>query len=296
MNYRHLYHAGNAADVFKHVVLRLLLGALVRKDKPLLYLDTHAGRGGYDLDTTTRLPDGREREAEWPQGIGRLWYAQGLEAPLAGYVAAVRAYNQAKGGNEDLQFYPGSPVLAQALLRPQDRTVLCELREDDSEALAMETGRWLNTTVRTMDGYTALRALLPPPERRACVLIDPPFESANEFADIRDALREALRRFPTGTYAVWYPVTERARSERFLMELRDLAASPALLTPVPALVTELQLAADTSPVRMKGCGLLVLNPPWKIDVELRPLLPVLAGRLGLDAGAFARIEWLVPES
>lgn len=290
MNYRHHYHAGNYADVFKHALLLQLVRAMQRKEKGFLYLDTHAGRGGYDLSTTTLLPDGRERAPEWPQGIGRFWSAADLPDDLAAYVAAVSAFNERAGGKPDgLQFYPGSPWIVQAALRPQDRAALCELREDDAEALAIDFGRERRVTVQRMDGYTALKAMLPPPEKRALVLIDPPFENASEFADIRSGLREALARFPSGTFAIWYPITERAKSDRFLKEVADSPFAP------PALCAELQIAADSAQVRMKGCGLLVLNPPWQIDQEFRRVLPVLAERLKQDAGGEARVSWPVPE-
>ncbi|MBI2513829.1 MAG: 23S rRNA (adenine(2030)-N(6))-methyltransferase RlmJ [Opitutae bacterium] len=290
MNYRHHYHAGNYADVFKHALLLQLVRAMQRKEKGFLYLDTHAGRGGYDLNTTTLLPDGRERAPEWPEGIGRFWATANLPDDLAAYIAAVRAFNARAGGRADeLQFYPGSPWIVQAALRAQDRAVLCELREDDAEALAIDFGRERRVSVQRMDGYTALKAMLPPPEKRALVLIDPPFENASEFADIRAGLREALARFPSGTFAIWYPITERAKSDRFLKEVADSPFAP------PALCAELQIAADSAQVRMKGCGLLVLNPPWQIDQEFRRVLPVLAERLKQDAGGEARVNWPVPE-
>lgn len=289
MNYRHHYHAGNYADVFKHALLLLLLRGMQRKDKGFLYLDTHAGRGGYDLSATTVLPDGRERSPEHPQGIGRLRDAEGLPAPLADYLAVVRAFNAGHGAAAgELGFYPGSPCIAQSQLRAQDRAALCELRVDDAEALAADFAWQPNVSVHAMDGYTAVKAMLPPPEKRALVLIDPPFEGETEFADILAALREGLRRFPSGVYAIWYPITERARHEQFLSELAGLA-------PPPALVAELRIAAEATAVRMKGCGLLVLNPPWRIDEEFRAVLPVLVRRLGLDEGTFGRVSWLVPE-
>ena len=290
MNYRHHFHAGNYADVFKHTLLLALLRGLQRKEKGLLYLDTHAGRGGYDLTQTTILPDGRERPPEWPEGIGRLWNATALPAALESYLAAVRAFNERGGAPADeLRFYPGSPWIARAALRAQDRAVLCELREDDAEALSFDFGAVRNASVRVMNGYTAVKAMLPPPEKRALVLIDPPFEATTEFADIQNALREGLRRFPSGTYAVWYPITERARSERFLAELAALPEAP------PTLCAEMQIAADSSQVRMKGCGLVVLNPPWQIEQEFRAVLPALLQHLRLDAGAGWRVQWPVPE-
>lgn len=289
MNYRHLYHAGNFADVFKHVLLLQLLRAMQRKEKGFLYLDTHAGRGGYDLSTTTVLPDGRERSPEWPTGIGRLWAEAGTPALLVDFLTAVRACNARQGAPASaLHYYPGSPWIAQALLRMQDRSALCELREDDAEALELDFSNQPNVSVHAMDGYTALRAMLPPQEKRALVLIDPPFESTTEFADILSGLREALRRFPSGVYAVWYPITERARSDWFQQDLLALGLPPTL-------VAELQIAGDTAEVRMKGCGLLVLNPPWQIETEIRAVLPLLLERLKLDAGAAVRVRWLVPE-
>jgi 23S rRNA (adenine2030-N6)-methyltransferase len=290
MNYRHHFHAGNYADVFKHALLLQLVAALQRKEKGFLYLDTHAGRGGYDLGTTTHLSDGRERAPEWPAGIGRLWDVDGLPAALARYVEEVRLFNGRYGetGGE-LRHYPGSPWIAHRTLRPQDRAVLCELREDDGEALEILFGRAERVQVRAMDGYVAIKALLPPPEKRALVLIDPPFESQTEFADIALALGEGLRRLPGGTFAVWYPITERARSDRFITELAGSAGVP------PTLCVEMQIAGEAAQVRMKGCGLLVLNPPWKIDEEFRAVLPALVERLGLDAGAGWRLSWAVPE-
>lgn len=288
MNYRHHYHAGNYADVFKHLVLVRLVRAMQRKEKGFLYLDTHAGRGGYDLTVAPVLPDGRERAPEWPAGIGRLVGRTGLHPGIDEYLALVEQYNVRKGTTgQSPGHYPGSPWIVELLARPQDRLVLCELREDDAEALEYEFGRTERVTVRTMDGYTALKALLPPPERRALVLIDPPFEAKDEFAAVLTGLREALRRFPGGTYAVWYPVTERARADEFHKAVRELA--------VPALAAEQAVAGDSSAVRMKGCGLVILNPPWKISEELTALLPKLAEALRIEEGAGARTFWVVSE-
>ncbi|HEY8993384.1 MAG TPA: 23S rRNA (adenine(2030)-N(6))-methyltransferase RlmJ [Lacunisphaera sp.] len=289
MNYRHHYHAGNYADVFKHVLLLQLIRAMQRKEKGFLYLDTHAGRGGYDLTMPSVLPDGREREAEYPAGIGRLWGGgTGLPPAVNDYLELVRRFNERKGGAAaELQFYPGSPWIAKLLLRPQDRMVLCELREDDAEALDFEFARESGVKVLILDGYTGLKAQLPPPEKRALVLIDPPFESKDEFADIGRGVGEALRRLPGAVIAIWYPITERARTDEFQYALRELA--------VPALYAELTIAGAGSLLRMKGCGLLVLNPPWQIEKEIRAVLPALAEKLRVDAGARATCEWLVPE-
>lgn len=288
MNYRHHYHAGNYADVFKHVLLLLLIRAMQRKEKGFLYLDTHAGRGGYDLSVPAVLPDGKAREPEHPAGIGRLWGATALPPVLSDYRALVRRFNDRQGATgDDLKFYPGSPWIAKLLLRPQDRMALCELRPDDAEALDFEFARESRVRVQAIDGYTGLKALLPPPEKRALVLIDPPFETKKEFADIARGLRGALKRLPGAVCAVWYPITERARTDEFHHALLELAT--------PALFAELNIAGEASLMRMKGCGLLILNPPWQIEQEIRALLPVLRERLRVDAGASAGCGWLVPD-
>jgi 23S rRNA (adenine2030-N6)-methyltransferase len=287
VNYRHHYHAGNYADVFKHVLLLQLIRAMQRKEKGFLYLDTHAGRGGYDLAMPSVLPDGRTREAEYPAGIGRFWGTPGLPAAIGDYLELVKRFNERRGGEAELRFYPGSPWIAKLLLRPQDRMALCELRADDAEALDFDFARESGVKVMAMDGYTGLKAQLPPPEKRALVLIDPPFESRDEFADIDRAVGEALRRLPGAVVAVWYPITERAWTAGFRQSIEMLKT--------PALFVELLIAGDGSQLRMKGCGLLVLNPPWQIENEFRAVLPALVERLRLDPGAKAECGWLVPE-
>jgi 23S rRNA (adenine2030-N6)-methyltransferase len=288
MNYRHHYHAGNYADVFKHALLLLLIRAMQRKEKGFLYLDTHAGRGGYDLSMPSVLPDGRSREPEYPAGIGRLWGAANLPPALNDYLALVRRFNDRNGATgEELKYYPGSPWIAKLLLRPQDRMALCELRPDDAEALDFEFAREARVKVEVLDGYTGLKALLPPPEKRALVLIDPPFETKREFADIARGLKDAIKRLPGAVIAVWYPITERARTEEFHHALVELAT--------PTLFAELNIAGADSLLKMKGCGLLILNPPWQLDRDIRALLPVLREKLRVEAGASTACDWLVPD-
>ena len=289
MNYRHHYHAGNYADVFKHVLLMQLIRAMQRKDKGFLYLDTHAGRGSYDLSVPSVLPDGRSREPEHPAGIGRLWDTAGLYPVLDDYRTLVRQFNEQQGAaGPELKYYPGSPWVAKLLLRSQDRMALCELRSDDAEALDFEFARESRVTVQVIDGYTGLKAMLPPPEKRALVLIDPPFESKAEFADILRGLADGLRRMPGAVFAIWYPITERTRIEDFNRGLRTLPLPPTFFA-------ELNIAGDSSQLRMKGCGLLILNPPWQIDREIRSVLPALVHLLQVDPGADAPSGWLVPE-
>jgi 23S rRNA (adenine2030-N6)-methyltransferase len=291
MNYRHHYHAGNFADVFKHVLLLQLIRAMQRKEKGFLYLDTHAGRGGYDLSVPSVLPDGRSREPEFPAGIGRFWgQSQRGPAAVLDYLELVRRFNDRNGATgEDLKFYPGSPWVAKLLLRPQDRMALCELRPDDAEALDFEFARESRVTVQATDGYVGLKAMLPPLEKRALVLIDPPFETKREFIDILRGVTDALRRMPSAVIAIWYPITERARTDEFQRGLLALAEPP------PTLFAELHIAGEESELKMKGCGLLVLNPPWQIEQEIRDVLPVLKKQLAVDAGAVFHCGWLVAE-
>jgi 23S rRNA (adenine2030-N6)-methyltransferase len=289
MNYKHAFHAGNYADVFKHALLLQLLRALQRKEKGFLYLDTHAGRGAYDLlSAPASAASGEDRRPEWPEGIGRLWQATNLPRMLEEYVALVRDFDRRMGAaGVKPRFYPGSPWIAALVRRPQDRLAFWERQPGEAGALRDEFAHRRRTGVECGDGYGALRAALPPPERRALVLIDPPFEDPGEFDAILAGLREGLRRFPGGVYAVWHPVTERARAETF-------RAAVKALTQQPTVWAELAVTADPQ-VGMKGCGLLVINPPWGFADQLKSLLPVLADILGIAAGATSRWAWLVPE-
>jgi 23S rRNA (adenine2030-N6)-methyltransferase len=293
LNYRHHFHAGNFADVMKHALLTRLVLALQKKEKGFLYLDTHAGSGGYDLDVAA-TGDSLARKPEWPEGIGRLAARSDLPAPIAEYVALARKFEASRavdvGTNpgQPPRFYPGSPWFVRELARPQDRLVLCEKQPDESAALHELFQFSLRTQVQETDGYAAVRALLPPPERRALVLIDPPFEAQDEFAQIVTALEEGLRRLPGGVFAVWYPLTERARLEGFFKSLRELKLPPTL-------VAELLIAGEESPLKMKGCGLLVLNPPWQFDREARTLMEYLGRVLRQEPGGGGNVTWLVEE-
>jgi 23S rRNA (adenine2030-N6)-methyltransferase len=288
VNYRHAFHAGNFADVFKHALLVQLMRALQRKEKGFLYLDTHAGRGSYDLAAAAR-GDTLVRKPEWPDGIGRLWKQESLPPALADYVALVRDFDRENGNLPGApRFYPGSPRLVQRLARPQDRMALCEKQPGECAGLRAEFSLAHRTTVHEMDGYSALRAMLPPLERRALVLIDPSFEAQDEFVQIATALREGLRRLPGGTFAIWYPLTERARVDEFFAEL-------LALQPPPTLALELAIAGEASGLKMRGCGLVMVNPPWQFDREAENFLPALTEFLAQAPGAGITNRWLVPE-
>lgn len=267
MNYRHVFHAGNFADALKHTALCELLRLLTAKDKKLFVLDTHAGTGGYDLAS-----DRAARTGEAGAGIVRLVAAARPDTPAAvtRYLAAVAAYDRKFGAHAGPpRRYPGSPRLIRAALRPQDRFVACEMHPADAQALKREFAGDLKVEVRSADGYHALKADLPPPERRALVLIDPPFEATDEFERLARALKHGLRRFAIGCYAVWYPIKDATACEAFIA---SVAAAKML---------RLELhVPETAPGKLAACGLLVINPPWQFEEAMRAALPWIAGVLG----------------
>ena len=267
MNYRHGFHAGNFADVLKHVALVELLRRLTAKDKKLFVLDSHAGAGGYDLGSAEAL---RTREAD--AGIVRLMAAPrgGRPPAVTRYLAAVAAYDRKFGVTDPLRHYPGSPRLVRAGLRPGDRFIACELHAKEALALKREFAGDRAVEVREVDGYAALKALLPPPERRGLVFIDPPFEVADEFERLLRALRQALRRFATGCFAVWYPIKDAAAVGQFL----------AALAPLETVRLELHLPPLDAADKLSACGLVVINPPWKFEEAMHAALPWIASHLG----------------
>jgi len=267
LNYRHAFHAGNFADCMKHVLLVWMLRALARKPAGFMVLDTHAGTGRYDLASGEA-----ERTGEWRGGIGRLLAARqsGLSMPegIGDYLGLI----------DRLGLYPGSPALIGALLRPADRLVCCELHPEDHAGLRALMGRATQVSVHRRDGYEAMRAFLPPRERRALVLLDPPYEAPDEFARLRDALHQGCIKFPSGLYAAWYPIKGRAPARAF-----HAAVGEAGLRDVVA--AELLLREPTDPDRLNGCGLLVVNPPWRFMEEVAPMLASLASIFAPEEGA-----------
>lgn len=282
MNYRHGYHAGNFADVLKHVTMTLILGHLKSKDKPFCVLDTHAGAGHYDL-----LADAADRTGEWRNGIGRLWGQSGLPPELGPYLAAIRRLNRAGAGS--LRWYPGSPRLARILMRPDDRLIATELHPAEAQALQREFAGDAQVVVKRMDGYQALKAFLPPPERRGLVLVDPPFEQTDEFERLVGGFKEAHRRWAQGIYALWYPIKDSAPVRAFHEAMAATGAKRIL-------VAEIMLRPVIDPTRLNGAGLLLVNPPWTLADDLKRLLPRLADLVADDAGqGSARIAQLVGE-
>ncbi len=281
MNYRHAFHAGNHADVLKHVVLLALCDALTSKPAPCFALDTHAGRGLYKLDS-----ESAQKTGEAQDGIARL-VAEGPRDPaIQRYLTAVRACRQEHGA----QSYPGSPWLLAHALREHDRIAACELLPEEAGVLEDTFARDPRVAVFTRDGYPAIKAILPPKQgaskfARGLVLLDPPYAAQLDEFDIAiKALREGVSRWPQGMFALWYPIKQGRALQSFQRKAAAIEAKSAL-------VLELLVRPDDSPLRMNGSGMLVLNAPWQFDVAMRPVLAALQAALG-EAGASTRVEWL----
>ncbi len=271
LSYRHAFHAGNHADVLKHFVLQQLLHYLNQKDKPYWFIDTHAGAGVYALDQGYAA-----KNSEYESGIARLWSRDDLPPPLADYVDLVRGLN----AKDMLRLYPGSPWVADRILRTDDRLRLFELHPADFKLLQenfIDAQR--RVKVEQADGFAGLKALLPPPPRRGLVLIDPPYEEKQDYQRVPAALEDALKRFETGIYAVWYPLLQRPESRQFVDKLKRLPARSWL---------HASLTVNTpSPdgFGMHGSGMFILNPPWTLHDTLKQTMPWLSAALAQDAGA-----------
>ncbi len=276
MNYRHVYHAGNFADVLKHAVSAQIIHYLQRKDGALMILDAHAGPGLYDL-----AGEQAQKTNEWQGGIGKIW--NGAAHPsLQPWLDVVHAANP----DGELLAYPGSPKLFQSLLRPQDRLVLVEKHPQDHVLAEIEFGRDPRVQVHLADAYAHIKASVPPSERRGLVLIDPPYEEKDEHQKLVQGLAQALKRWPIGIYCVWYPIKARAQIDAFLADLKALDLPPTL-------VAELMIRSGDDPFRLNGCGLAILNQPWVLEETLTQMLPFLVQTLAPEQG-WQRLEWLVP--
>jgi 23S rRNA (adenine2030-N6)-methyltransferase len=277
--YRHLFHAGGFTDVFKHALLTRLLLLLEQKDKPFSYLDTHAGIGRYDLSHAWA-----QKLAEYKDGIGRLWDRKDIPELIAPYMKLVREQNR----DATLRFYPGSPIIARELLRASDRMVLVELNKDDHARLARVFVDERRARVVNDDGYHALKAFLPPLERRGLTLIDSSFDRAGEFERLTQGLVLAHRRFATGVYALWYPLMEVPAMQAFE---RALAATGVRRI----LQAELSIYGSKWRASLRGCGMMVVNPPFGFEEQARAILDWLRPVLSQSEEGAARVRWLVPE-
>lgn len=280
MNYRHAYHAGNFADVVKHVVLVGALDYLGRKASPYFYLDSHAGRGSYLLTAGET-----QRAGEYRAGVLRILEADAPPPAVARYLDVVRGLG-VEGSL--LVAYPGSPRIALACMRGDDRAALVEAQPHEAEALREELRGDHRAAVHERDGYEALLGLLPPREKRGLVLIDPPYEQPDEFDRLHDALRAALRAWPAGIFLAWYPIKHGGAAGRFLARMQACGIRRQLLV-------ELSVQHADTPVGLNGGGMLIVNPPWQLDERLTAALPWLHARLAPDGRGRVRVAWLVPE-
>jgi 23S rRNA (adenine2030-N6)-methyltransferase len=286
MNYRHAFHAGNFADVLKHVVLARILAYLAKKDGAYRVIDTHAGAGLYDL-----WSDEAQRTGEWEAGVGAVLRAAlppEVEALLAPWRAALDAANPQGIIDGTPRHYPGSPLVAKALSRPQDRLIFCETEPGVRSALVEVMKGEARAKVLPVDGWQALTAYVPPKERRGVVLVDPPFEQAGEFHRLAEGLKTAHGRWPGGVFALWYPIKDIRAVDAFRREVAHAQIAKTLRI-------ELDIYATRQADRLSGCGMIVVNPPFTLADELRVILNSLAPVLAADGKGRVRVGWLMPE-
>ncbi|MCX7067465.1 MAG: 23S rRNA (adenine(2030)-N(6))-methyltransferase RlmJ [Methylococcales bacterium] len=279
LSYRHSFHAGNFADVLKHIVLIQILEYFGKKDQAFCYIDTHAGAGDYLLNSGYAL-----KNSEFAGGIGKLWQRSDLPDAVVSYMQLIKQANS----NDKMTRYLGSPLIAQQLLRSQDRLFLYELHSTEVELLSTAIGRDKRVKIFHADGLKNSLGLLPPPERRGLVLIDPSYELKTDYVDVANALRAMHKRFATGTYALWYPVVDRSRNKALEKAIKASGIKNVQLF-------ELGLAADTKEHGMTASGLIVVNPPWTLTTQMQHILPWLVDVLGNHGASFYRIETLVEE-
>jgi 23S rRNA (adenine2030-N6)-methyltransferase len=270
LSYRHAFHAGNHADVLKHYVLSLVLAHTTKKDKPFWYIDTHAGAGMYRLDEGYAT-----QNAEFEQGVNKLMSAQNLPKPLADYVAQIKSFNA-----HTLRLYPGSPKIAETFLRTTDKMNLFELHPNDYQLLIENfTGQSKQVKIEMQDGFASIKAYLPPPTRRAVILIDPPYEDKQDYQRVVEMIKDSITRFATGTYIVWYPLLQRTEPSQMLENLIKLNMTDWLH------VTLTVESPSSEGYGMHGSGLFIINPPWTLPKTLTETMPLLTRLLALDATA-----------
>jgi 23S rRNA (adenine2030-N6)-methyltransferase len=282
MNYRHGFHAGSFADVIKHIVLVRILVHLQEKPAAFRVIDSHAGAGLYDLTSNEA-----QRGGEWLTGIARVMQARFSQATLpllAPYLDIIRAFNP----QPELKAYPGSPLIARALLRPQDRLTACEVEAAARKRLIDALRRDTQARVVELDGWVALPAFVPPNERRGLVLIDPPYEAKDEFDRIAAGFAAAFAKWPTGSYLLWYPAKSRRATDGLARHVARLAGTGA--SPATSLRLEFSVAPQAADAGLTSAGLLLVNPPWRLATELKAILPELERPLGVGGAGRFRLE------
>ena len=279
LSYRHLFHAGNFADVLKHIILIKILEHLCKKDKPFCCIDTHAGPGDYHLNDVYAL-----KNREFENGIARLWQRNDLPDSVANYVNFIKKYNN----NDELNRYPGSPLIIKQFLRNKDRLFLYELHSTEIELLRIAVSRDRRIKVFHADGLKNAFGLLPPSEHRGMVLIDPSYEIKSDYDLVTETLIQMHKRFATATYALWYPVVERSRNQQLERALKNSGLKNVQLF-------ELGIKTDTHEFGMTASGIIVVNPPWTLASDMQQTLPWLANELGIEGAGRYRIETLAGE-
>ncbi|UJF19393.1 23S rRNA (adenine(2030)-N(6))-methyltransferase RlmJ [Vibrio sp. SS-MA-C1-2] len=278
LSYRHSFHAGNHADVVKHIVQSLIIEALKQKDKPFVYHDTHSGVGRYDLNH-----EWSEKTGEYKDGIAKIWQKNQIPEGVETYLQAVSALNE----NHTLRYYPGSPKIARALLRPQDRMMLTELHPTDFPLLCQEFRGDRQVKMFNEEGFTRLKGSLPPKERRGLVLIDPSYEVKTEYREVVNIIGQAYKRWATGIYAIWYPVVQRENIDLITTGLEKLGIRKILQI-------ELGVSPDSTERGMTASGMIVINPPWKLEQQMKTILPWLQQMIAPEEG-HCTVKWIVPE-
>ncbi|WP_373779035.1 23S rRNA (adenine(2030)-N(6))-methyltransferase RlmJ [Glaesserella sp.] len=278
LSYRHSFHAGNHADVLKHIVLTLILQSLKQKDKGFFYLDTHAGVGRYSL-----LSAEAEKTGEYIEGIARLWSRTDLPEEVALYINELKKMNKGK-----LRYYAGSPLLAVQQLREQDRALLTELHPNDFPLLRQEFAKKPNVVTKRENGFQQLKSALPPKEKRGLVLIDPPYELKEDYELVVKVIIEGYKRFATGVYAIWYPVVLRQHTKRIVKGLQETGIRKILQI-------ELAVRPDSDQRGMTASGMIVINPPWQLESQMKNILPYLTDVLVPEGTGSWTVEWITPE-
>ncbi len=279
LSYRHGYHAGNYADVLKHSILLQVLKSLHKKDKPMVYIDTHAGAGGYAL-----TDEFSQKTGEYLEGVAKLWGKEDLPGSLQQYVDDVRHFNQ---GEAELTFYPGSPAFVDMNMREKDRMVLHELHGSDHQLLDEQLGNDKHIRIVKGDGLKGLISAVPPLERRGVILVDPSYEIKSDYQDVAKAIIKAHKRFSTGVYMLWYPVVNRAQTEGMLKLLADSGIKRQLRI-------EQAIRPDSDEFGMTAAGLWIINPPWQLDETAKEMLDYLSPLLN-QGGGDTKVIWEVGE-
>ncbi|BFM49473.1 23S rRNA (adenine(2030)-N(6))-methyltransferase RlmJ [Marinomonas sp. THO17] len=279
LSYRHIYHAGNHADILKHVTVSQICRHFIKKETPFFYLDTHAGIGQYELTS-----DQAQKNKEFHSGISRLLQQEQLPNAVEGLMDIVRDMNDAN----NLAWYPGSPKVVDYYTRQKDKLHLCELHPNDFPLLAALFPHKRKANVVKENGFAAVKAMLPPPQKRGFVLMDPPYEVKKDYDYVVQALTEGHKRFPQGTYAIWYPVLTRQQVDKLLKSVKATEIRNVLLLELCVRDSEKQRG-------MSGSGMIIVNPPWTLEKDAEEFLPFLKNVLAEDNAAAFQITWITPE-